>query len=133
MSDADYRGERTALERELRTLTPDTRPAVLPNLERAAQLLNELPSLWKHPGVSDERREALVQEVCNQMTIDGRNIVAVEPKVAYLPLFAAMLAQEDFGYRDLESTPSHDTQEFLPSGVKVLGLDDWLGRLAKVA
>ncbi|MCH8191316.1 MAG: recombinase family protein [Chloroflexi bacterium] len=106
LSDEEYRRERTAVERQLKIVTADNRPTELPNLERAAQLLSDLPSLWSHPGVTDEQRETVVQEVFSQIIIDGKALVAVEPKPAYIPLFAAMLLQDSVGYRDLDPPPS---------------------------
>jgi DNA invertase Pin-like site-specific DNA recombinase len=106
ISDDVYRNERTSLERQFKVSNPDPRPPALPNLEKAAQLLNNLPALWSHQGVTNEQRESLVQEVFNKISIDGGTLVAVEPKSAYLPLFGAMLVQNSYGYRDLEPPPS---------------------------
>lgn len=106
ISDDDYRGERVSLERQLKVANPDPRPTAIPNLEKAVQLLNDLPALWSHQGVTNEQRESLVQEVFARITIDGKALVAVEPKPAYLPLFAAMQIQKFVGYHGLEYPPS---------------------------
>ncbi|MFC1945470.1 recombinase family protein [Chloroflexota bacterium] len=106
ISDNDYRRERTALERELKIATPHPTPAHLPNLERAAQLLNDLPALWSHKGVTNKQRESLVQEVFTKITINGKMLVSIEPKPAYAPLFASIFIQDSIGYCEMDSTPS---------------------------
>ena len=84
---------------------PVLRPQ-LPNLERAARLLEDLPALWLHPGVTHEQREALVRDLFHPITIDGKEFVSIEPQPAYIPLFATMLTGQKFGYRALKSTPT---------------------------
>ncbi len=82
MSDQEYRREGDPLMRQLESAN---RPHVLteiPNLERAASLLEDLPLLWQHSGVTHEQREALVQEVFRSITIDGKDFVSVEPNPA---------------------------------------------------
>jgi len=49
-------------------------------------LLNNLPALWSHEGVTANQRESLVQEVFDNIIIDGNALVAVKPK-GYLPTF----------------------------------------------
>jgi len=105
ISDGDYRREKADLERQIKTLTPDTTPIEMPNMERAAQLLNEMPALWQHPGVTNKQRESLVQEVFNKISIDGDALVTVEPKPEYAPLFAEMLTHTLNGYREFDSPP----------------------------
>ena len=46
ISDDYYRRDRIVLERQIKSMTPDHLYANLPNLERAAQLMNDLPALW---------------------------------------------------------------------------------------
>ena len=55
--------ERETLERQLKLLVKPAQTPELPNLEQAARLLEDLPSLWMHPRATHEQREALVQEV----------------------------------------------------------------------
>jgi len=105
ISDGDYRREKADLERQIKTLTPNTTPIEMPNMERAAQLLNEMPALWQHPGVTNKQRESLVQEVFNKISIDGDALVTVEPKPEYAPLFAEMLTHTLNGYREFDSPP----------------------------
>jgi hypothetical protein len=92
ISDIDYRHNKMTLERQLKTISPANPGKTLPNLERAAQLINDLPSLWSHSGVTDKQREELVQEIFTKITIDGKNLAQIEPKPSYAPLFAAVLA-----------------------------------------
>ena len=106
ISDADYRHDKMMLDRQLKTISPANPGKTLPNLERAAQLINDLPSLWAHSGVADKQREELVQEIFTKITIDGKNLAQIEPKPSYAPLFAAVLAQQNVGYHDLKSISS---------------------------
>ena len=92
--------------RQLKVHTATGQPIHLPNLERAANFLEDLPALWLRPGVTHEEREALVQQVFRRITIDGKEFVDIEPKPEYAPLFATMLTAQKVGYQELESTPS---------------------------
>ena len=94
------------MERQLKAVTPDIIPIELPNLERAAKLLNELPALWQHPGVTDKERESVIQEVFTKINVDGDALVSIEPKPDYAPLFADILLQNSLGYRGLKSPQS---------------------------
>ena len=105
LPDEAYRRERALLQRQLRSQSPP-KPPQLPNLDRAAQLLGDLPALWLHPGVSHEQRESLVREVFKRITIDGRKFVAIEPQPVYVPLFATMLLDPNVDYRGREPAPS---------------------------
>ncbi len=60
------------------------------NLERSAQLLQDMQVLWSHPGVTDEQRKALVQEVFHSITMAGKELLSIEPNTSYAPLFASM-------------------------------------------
>ena len=63
------------------------------NLERAAELMNDLPALWTHPGTTDQQREQLVSELLAQAQVRGKELVAVEPKARYQPLFGYIAAR----------------------------------------
>ena len=106
LSGEGYRKERERLERQLKLIKRPAQPPELPNLERAARLLEDMPSLWQHPGVTHEQREALVREVFHRITIDGKEFVGIEPNAAYIPLFAAMLTGQKVGYRGPKSPAS---------------------------
>lgn len=104
--DNEYRQQWYDLDNQLQTANPDPRSAVLSNMERAAELLNQLPALWSHDGVTNKQRESLVQEVFEKIIIDGKGLVAIKPKADYLPLFAAMSMQKSVGYCGMEPPPS---------------------------
>ena len=106
ISDVEYRRERADLERQIEVLTPNITTVEMPDMERAAQLLNDMPALWQHPGVTNKQRESLVQEVFNKISIDGEALVAVEPNPEYAPLFADILTSPLVGYRKFDSPPS---------------------------
>ena len=73
---------------------------------RGAEFLQDLPSLWLHAGVTQEEREALVKQVFQRITIDGKEFVDIEPKPEYAPLFATMVTAQKVGYQELEFLPS---------------------------
>ena len=85
---------------------PTPRTFKVPNLERAAELLNALSTLWSNPGVTLEKQESLVREVFTRVTIDGKMFTPIEPKPVYAPLFASMVVNEGYGYRALEPSPT---------------------------
>ena len=68
-------------------------PVHLPNLERAAALLDNMPALWTHPGTTDEQRETLVRELLERAYIKETKLVAIEPRPMYLPLFAYLATE----------------------------------------
>ena len=85
--------------RQLKLLDDAVKPRQLPNLERAAEFLQDLPSLWLHAEVTHEEREALVRQVFQRITIDGKDFVDIEPKPEYVPLFATMVMHPPVGIR----------------------------------
>ncbi len=91
-------------------LTPPPAPARLPNLERAAHLLNDLPAMWVHPATNDRQRESLVQELPERATVSGTSLVGVRPRPVYQPLFGYIMASRG---RIISSSPpvvtSHTT------------------------
>ena len=106
LSDDEYRRDREVLDRQLKVIVRPSQPPQLPNLERAAELLEDLPALWLHPGVTHEQRESLVKAVFRSITIDGKEFVSIEPQLAYVPLFATMATDQKLGYRELNPPPS---------------------------
>jgi hypothetical protein len=106
LSDNDYRKERLALERQMKIISPPTQPSQLPNLERAAELLKNMPVLWSHSGVTDEQRESFLREVFARIMIDGKQITAIEPRSTYAPLFATIPLNSEYGYCKTEPPPS---------------------------
>ena len=121
ISDERYQTERRNLERQLTLVARPTQPPQLPNLDRAAQLLEDLPALWQHDGVTDQQREALIQEVFCRITINGKEFSSLQPNPPYVPLFATMLTDEKLGYRAVNSPPSRPGSiirgVFAPDGV----------------
>ena len=57
-------------------------------------------------GEMDGEREALVKQVFQRITIDGKDFVDIEPKPEYAPLFATMVTGQKVGYRETDSAPS---------------------------
>ena len=57
-------------------------------MDRAAQLLQDLPALWRHPGVTPEQRRELAREVFQEIRLREGELVAVKPRPTYQPLFA---------------------------------------------
>ena len=106
ITDDEYRRERTTLERQIKLFTSSAQPGNLPNLEKAAGFLKDLPGLWTHAGVTHEQRESLVKEVFSNITIDGKSLTSIEPKPSYAPLFATIVIDQGVGYRALEPPPS---------------------------
>ena len=106
ISDEEYRSERNVLVRQLKLLDDAVKPRQLPNLERAAEFLQDLPRLWLHPGGTHEEREALVKQVFQRITIDGKDFVDIEPKPEYATLFATIATGQKVGYRETDSSPS---------------------------
>ena len=94
IGDEVYRKAHQILTRQLRILTPPTSPKMTPNLERSAQLLQDLPALWQHPGVSPEQRRDMAREVFQEMLLRAGKLVAVTPKPNYAPLFAYSLIHQ---------------------------------------
>ena len=55
-------------------------------------------------GEMDGEREALVKQVFQRITTDGKDFVDIEPKPEYAPLFATMVTGQKVGYRETDST-----------------------------
>jgi len=66
----------------------------IPDLERAAQLLRDLPALRQHNAVTPEQRRELVREVFHEIRLREGQLSAVEPSPQYAPLFAYSLWRE---------------------------------------
>ena len=107
IDDGQYTRERQELERQLKALAHSDIPINMPNLERASELLQDLPSIWSHPGVADSQREALVKDVFTSITIGGKSLISIEPKPEYAPLFASIImVHNKVENRKLDSPPS---------------------------
>jgi hypothetical protein len=99
ITDDEYRQEKQELLRQASAIPLPVVPADLINIDRAAQLLSDLPSLWEHPGVTDEQRESLIREVFEDMHLRGSSLVSMTPKPQYKPLFACIVTQGVRKYR----------------------------------
>ena len=88
IGDDQFKSEHQELQRQIRNMEETTPPAVTPNLDRSAKLLQDLPALWRHPGVTPEQRRELVREVFQEIRLREGRLVAVKPKPSYQPLFA---------------------------------------------
>ena len=64
---------------------------MMPNLERASRLLQDLPALWNHPGVTTAQQRGPVREVFQEVRLREVGLIAVRPKPKYVPLFAYAL------------------------------------------
>mgnify|MGYP003725805181 FL=1 len=69
----------------------------------------------------------------HRITIDGNEFMSIEPKAPYAPLFASIVTSEELGYWEPNSIPSPDTHILLPSGITLLGVENWVTKLADVA
>jgi site-specific DNA recombinase len=106
LTDKEYRQERVALERQKKLVEPPPPVHHMPNLERSAEILKSMRILWSHSGVNDQQREDFIQEAFKEITIDGKQITAIEPRSNYAPLFAAVVLNPKYGYRGAKSPPS---------------------------
>ena len=88
ITDDEFKAEYRELERQSRLLEAAQSDPLTPNLDRAASLLQDLPSLWNHPGVTLEQRRDLAREVFEEVRINEGSLVAVKPRPVYAPLFA---------------------------------------------
>ncbi|MFC1944660.1 hypothetical protein ACFLX5_04120 [Chloroflexota bacterium] len=132
ITDEEYQKEKQELKRQLKALMLASVPVHLPNLERAAQLLADIPTLWKHPRVTDEQREAFVREMFQQVRVRGKDLAAIEPNPTYQPLFAYMITTRVVRKCRGERTPTITFLPHLPSGIIVLGIEEWINRLDRV-
>ena len=91
VTDDEFKSEFHVLGQQRKGLEPGPAAREIPNLERAAQLLEDLPTLWMHPGVTPEQRRELSREVFQALRVRGGQLVAVTPRPQYAPLFAYSL------------------------------------------
>ena len=94
ISDQEFKAEYQVLQRQRRALAPKPPDRSMPNLDRAAELLRNLPTLWEHPGVTQTQRRALASEVFDEIRIRDGKLVAVKSRPKYVPLFAYSLWKE---------------------------------------
>ncbi len=101
VDDESYLRERTSLQRRLDALRPaPTTPTLLPDVRRAGELLADLGELWAHPGVAPEQRQALVEEVFEDVQLDEEGIRAVTPRESYRQVIAVCEGVGGYGRGD---------------------------------
>ena len=88
IGDQEFKSEYQALERQRNGFEPKPMARSTPNLDRAAELLQNLPALWEHPGVKQNQRRDLAREVVDEIRIRDGSLIAVTPRQEYAPLFA---------------------------------------------
>ena len=94
LSDQEFKTEYQALQRQKRALELKPSLQSTPNLDRAAELLRDLPALWEHPGVTQDQRRELTREVFDEIRLWNGKLVAVKPRSEYAPLFAYSIWKE---------------------------------------
>ena len=87
IDDGTFKAEHRVLQRQVRSIQPSSPQPMMPNLDRASRLLQDLPALWNHPGVTAAQQRGLAQEV----RLREGGLVAVRPRPKYAPLFAYAL------------------------------------------
>ena len=95
LAEADYRRQREEIDRQILAIAPVAAPVALTGIRRAAELLQDMGSLWLHPGVNPERRKEFTDEVFEEIQFDEKGIRAVLPRDEYRPLIA--VAEADWG------------------------------------
>ena len=63
IDDETFKAEHLVLQRQVRSIQPSSPQPMMPNLDRASRLLQDLPALWNHPGVIAAQQRGLVREV----------------------------------------------------------------------
>ncbi len=91
MGEHEYRTQREEIARQLLAL-PEPRPVILKDMRHGAELLRDVGALWSHPGVSQEQREAFVDELFEKIQLDEIGIRAILPRAEYRDLLAVVQA-----------------------------------------
>ncbi len=88
ITDDEFRGEYISLEGQKKPLEASKLPIMTPSLDRADQLLKDLPTLRQHPVVTPEQRRKLAREVFEEIQLKEGKLAAVKQRPEYAPLFA---------------------------------------------
>ena len=88
VTDEEFKTEYRTLARQWKSLELPVTPELAPNLERAAQLLRDMPLLGQHPGVTPKQRRDVAREVFQELRLKEGRLVAITPRPEYAPLFA---------------------------------------------
>ena len=91
IDDETFKAEHRVLQRQVRSIQPSSPQLMMPNLDRASRLLQGLPALWNHPGVTAAQQRGLAREVFQEVRLREGGLVAVRPRPKYAPLFAYAL------------------------------------------
>ena len=86
-----FKAEHQVLQRQVRRIQPSSPQLMMPNLDRASRLLQDLPALWNHPGVTAAQQRGLAREVFQEVRLREGGLVAVRPRPKYAPQFAYAL------------------------------------------
>ena len=94
ITQADYRAEKSRIEAELALLRL---PAAMDSAEHAATRLRDLAGLWEH--ATPEERRDLAGRMFEAIwcDLDGKRIIAVQMKRAFLPLKNALFGLSECG------------------------------------
>ncbi len=105
--DNDYRREKRALEEKMSTL-------VIPGIDSAKEagnLLESLPDLWDHANLGERRSLLLTMlEAVYVDTVEGKAIVAIQPKPVFHSLFEIATTREDSDVVLINEPPQSDTE-----------------------
>ena len=88
--------------------------------DRVSRLLQDLPALWNHPGVTAAQQRGLALEVFQEVRLRAGGLVAVRPRPEYVPLFAYALWRQHVAGGVRSSWPETCVRRSLD-----LWLDDW--------
>ena len=91
IDDGTFKAEHQVLQRQVKSIQPSSPQLTMPNLDRASRLLQDLPTLWNHPGVTAAQQRGLAREVFQEVRMREGRLVAVRPRPKYAPLFAYAL------------------------------------------
>jgi hypothetical protein len=97
VTDQEFKDSFRDLQQQRRSLGPRQSPRNDPNLQQAAKMLQDLPTLWQHPGLTAEQRRDLARLVFDEIRLRDGCLTAVRPQPHYAPLFAYALWSADVG------------------------------------
>jgi hypothetical protein len=63
IDDGTFKAEHRVLQRQVKDIQPSPPQIMVPNLDRVSRLLQDLPALWNHLGVTPAQQRGLALEV----------------------------------------------------------------------
>jgi len=66
-----------------------------PNVDRAAELLRDLPNLWEHPGATQVQPRDLAREVFDEIRVRDGKLITVKLRPGYAPHYAYSIWKEN--------------------------------------